>query len=264
MADEGWERFERSVREAYATPIPPGLESRQIQFIIQAARQTLITQAPRRPLRLDRGRSAFRLRMPRPRRLLWANLVGSVVGKVVIVATAAAATTTGLAATGTLPDPVQTVVSDAADTVGVGVPGPSLSRPEVPRTPPSRLPAQTPAPHSPPATVPDLPAPEPIPPPTAEAETRPAPHAPEQSPPRAGWPEIMQQWLFGAGRPSPDDESWRAPGSSRAPSQYSPSRSHERSWDRPDDWSWSSSPANSGSSTRQPNRSSSGRTPRSW
>lgn len=87
-------------------PIPADVRARHLEAMLAEVRATRPAVAP----------------APSPwgRRLRRAFALTGV--KVVLVGSVAAATTGGLAATGTLPDPVQGVVHDLGERVGVGVP----------------------------------------------------------------------------------------------------------------------------------------------
>lgn len=105
--------FLAEVRDGYRTELPSDVASEHLRMILAEA-----AVAPAAPTLRDRGaRYARRI-----------AAVGAV--KIALTATAAAAAAgTGLAATGSLPDQVQTAVADIAETVGLTLPVPADQTP---------------------------------------------------------------------------------------------------------------------------------------
>lgn len=140
------------LRRRYAAPLPPEVQNRQIAAMVAAGREGAAGAPGPLRRRLDRYWYRFSQRF----------IAGSLVSKVVLAASFAAAATTGAAATGHLPSEIQLAVSRAAAGVGVSIPAPE----------PPPVPSQSPEP--PPG--PKLPAEGGVPS-TAVAPPQPAPVA---------------------------------------------------------------------------------------
>lgn len=147
------------LRREYAVALPPEVQNRQIAAMVAAGRKAA-AGAPG-PLRrsLDRYWYRFSQRF----------IAGSLVSKVVLAASFAAAATTGVAATGHLPSEIQLAVSRAAAGMGVSIPAPE------PQAVESQTPEPPPAPKIPaPGAVPSATAP-PAPPVPVVGSASPAP-----------------------------------------------------------------------------------------
>lgn len=159
--------FVQEVRAAYAQPISRAAEMRHIEAMVKQARSRRWSSSV-----LTKQLEGLKASLPplfrplslRTRRIVFANLVGSAVGKAVLALTAAAATTTGLAATGSLPAPIQAVVISAAHNLGISAE-------------PTPSPAQPPPPV--PVVLPEIPASEPVPPAVTTEGATPAEPPPE-------------------------------------------------------------------------------------
>ena len=138
----------RELRRAYVAPLPTEVQNRQIADMVVAGRQA----AASRPSLLRRRVNGAWYRFSRR------FVAGSVVGKFVLAASVATAATTGMAATGTLPDPMQGAFSSAAEQIGVSIPAPAPAPvapnpPAEAQSPKSGITAQVPA-SAPNATAP--------------------------------------------------------------------------------------------------------------
>lgn len=105
----------RDLRRAYVAPFPMEVQNRQVEELIMAGREA----APSRPSPFRRQVNGVWYRFSQR------FIATSVVGKVVLAASVAAAATTGFATTGRLPDPMQIAFSAAAAQIGVSLPTPA-------------------------------------------------------------------------------------------------------------------------------------------
>jgi hypothetical protein len=168
----------QEVRGAYLRPISRTAEMRHIEAMVKEAHSGNWRSSLSRQLEGMKASLGPLFRTPslRMRRIILANLMGSALGKAVLAVTAAAATTTGLAATGSLPPPIQAVVISAAHNLGMSSP------PEIP------APVRPPAPLLPPNPSPEVPVAEPV-----------APHIE----PEAALPAVPEQRAASSHPPSP-------------------------------------------------------------
>lgn len=142
----------RDLRREYANPLPMEIQNRQIAEMVAAGREAAAHPSPLWRRRIDEVWFRFSRRF----------IAGSVVGKVLLAASVATAATTGMAATGHLPDPLLIAISAAASHVGVSIPTPAPASVD-----PSPTPSPTPERRAPavaaPAAGPVVSAPAPPP-----------------------------------------------------------------------------------------------------
>jgi hypothetical protein len=161
------DEFVREIRAAYGRPMSRPIEMGHIAAMVEESRSKT-TRSSLLAQQLEGLKATlgplFRVPSVRTRKIVFANLLGSAVGKAVLALTAAAATTTGLAATGTLPPPIQAVVVSAAHNLGFSDPEPT---PSPSHRPPPRVPIN----------LPEVPQTEPVAPadPLAQAAAPPEP-----------------------------------------------------------------------------------------
>jgi hypothetical protein len=150
------------LRQAYVAPFAPQVQNGHIGDLVMAVRQASANQP-----------SPFRSRLNG----VWYRLskrfvAGSLVGKIVLASSVAMAATTGMAATGHLPNNIQMAVSQAAAQIGVSIPQP----------PPAPVNAQPPSPPAPKRPVQAIaPTSSPTPPPAAPVVDETAASAPTPS-----------------------------------------------------------------------------------
>ncbi len=151
----------RELRHAYVTPFSMDVQNRQIGDLVVAGREA----GASRPSPLRRRVNGVWYRFSQR------FIAGSVVGKVILAASVATAATTGMAATGHLPDSVQIAVSAAAAQIGLSIPTPSSTPSQASGTP------EPPAPKRPAAFQAPAAGPSQAPPPAtgANPQRRPAP-----------------------------------------------------------------------------------------
>jgi hypothetical protein len=261
---DAWGNLLKDVREAYSTPLSRRSESRHIAAILDTVPKVMPKRRPAATLAVAHSKPTMwkRFRPPSMRRLVLANLMGSLVGKIMIVATAAAATTTGLAATGSLPEPIRSVITEAGDSVGA------------PANPPDQAsPPAAHAPASPPSMAPvEAPGPEPVPAAAPATQDSVEATVPQQQAPAGGASGRQTRgarageetpWLYGSGTGSSQTNgSATGHASSPAPAP-SPAGDFDDSWGRGWDreWSWN---GDWDDYSHHPRRSETGKTPSSW
>jgi hypothetical protein len=122
---EDLKSYFRDLKTRYVADPPPAIREAHLTQIMNAARLHTQHMAPAPGPSRDTGRG----RRPQWRRkIVFSSLFGSLIGKLVLAGVVAAtAATGGLAATGTLPAPVQNAVAGAAGGVGINIPNPQAS-----------------------------------------------------------------------------------------------------------------------------------------
>lgn len=103
------------LRHAYVAPFASDVQNRQIADLVMAVRNGSANQPSLFRRRLNGVWYRFSKRF----------VAGSLVGKIVLASSVAMAATTGMAATGNLPNGIQLAVSQAAAEIGVSIPQPS-------------------------------------------------------------------------------------------------------------------------------------------
>lgn len=201
--------FLQDAREDLPEPPRADVAERQLAAITAAAAEA----AHRVPTAADGP--AGRPWAARARRLAGLTAVKVAIG----VGAAAAATGTGLATTGNLPDPVQQVVADVADRIGIELPAPDT-------TPPAMLPDEAPS------TVPPREAPGPDDDAREPTPARPGGGAPPAEVPGEGDPPAdPRERASGrdeAGRDEVDPPSRRPEGSGTEAADRAPDVAQER------------------------------------
>ncbi|HEX2053731.1 MAG TPA: hypothetical protein VHJ78_08420 [Actinomycetota bacterium] len=154
------------LRRAYARPLPMEVQNRQIASLVEAGREASASRPAPWRRRMNGVWYRFSQRF----------IAGSVVGKVILAASVATAATTGMAATGNLPDPMQIAISAAASHIGVSIPTPApVPAPAAPGPSPA-VAGRAPVANAPAAAPP---ASSPAPPPAGAAQ---APQVPATTP----------------------------------------------------------------------------------
>ena len=118
VAGLSW-HFEEAVRSSSPTDIASSVAAAHIGAAAQASRLAPVPN----PARAEARTSSLRA-TARKRRFALGGLMTSVTAKVLVATATALAATGGAAAAGILPDPVQTVLADAAGVVGINLPSP--------------------------------------------------------------------------------------------------------------------------------------------
>ncbi|GMQ86096.1 MAG: hypothetical protein BMS9Abin07_1668 [Acidimicrobiia bacterium] len=107
------------LRQAAVSPPSSGQMSTHVSMAVQEALLNVPTPAS--------SASTARRRPRTRRRRVFSALTTSLIAKILVGSMALAATGGTLAATGNLPDPVQTVVADTVDNIGINIPHPDDS-----------------------------------------------------------------------------------------------------------------------------------------
>jgi hypothetical protein len=133
------------LRQSYIAPFAHDVQNRQIADMVMAVR----TSAGNQPSPFRRKVNGVWYRFSKR------FVAGSLVGKIVLASSVAMAATTGMAATGHLPNNIQMAVSQAAAEIGVSIPqpGPAPAHSQPPSPPAPKRPVQAVVPSDSPPPV---------------------------------------------------------------------------------------------------------------